>query len=118
MSGISVNIKGGKELERALDKYVKKNGTSDIEKSLDLHALLIESDAKRKVAVDTGRLRSSITVETPFTKGERTIGTNTIYAKFIEFGTRFQKARPYLFPAYEINRKKFIADLKKILNRV
>lgn len=57
----------------------------------------------RPPAVDTGRLRSSYTWRTgedprgPFVE----IGTNVIYAPWLEFGTRYMQARPHLRPAIE-----------------
>lgn len=54
-------------------------------------------------AVDTGRLRSSYTWRT----GEDIrgvyveVGTNVVYAPWLEFGTRYMKARPHLRPAID-----------------
>lgn len=59
--------------------------------------LQIQNYARLLAPVDTGRLRSSITA----TKGDRvvTIGTNVEYAAFVEFGTRYMAAQPFLRPA-------------------
>ena len=63
--------------------------------------LRIEALAKRLCAVDTGRLRSSIThdlgVDGRGLYGM--VGTNVEYAIFLEFGTRHMRARPFLRPA-------------------
>lgn len=61
----------------------------------------VQSHARKLCPVDTGRLRSSIIV----TKGNDgggfyvEIGTNVEYAAFVEFGTMYQKAQPFLVPA-------------------
>lgn len=117
MSGISINIEGEKEFKKAIDKYIRENGDAEIVQSLDKHALLIQSEAKKRAAVNTGRMRRSIAWER-VGRLTRNIGTNVIYAKFVEFGTRFMNAQPFLFPAYERFRKPFLKDLRRILNKV
>lgn len=60
-----------------------------------------ENTAKRLVPVDTGRLRSSISWRLGQTATGLfvEIGTNVEYAAFVEFGTRYMSAQPYLVPA-------------------
>lgn len=57
--------------------------------------------AKFLVPVDTGRLRSSITFQmsTLDSRPAVEVGTNVEYAPFVEFGTRYMRAQPYLIPA-------------------
>lgn len=69
-------------------------------------AMMVEREAKTRVPVDTGRLRSSIASE------ERTpllfeVGTNVEYAAPVEFGTSKMAAQPYLEPAIESARVAF-----------
>ena len=60
-------------------------------KSIDIHepltkaCLLVESEAKNKVPVDTGALRRSINTKIYDTYG--VVGTNLEYAPYVEFGT-------------------------------
>ncbi|WP_019008981.1 HK97-gp10 family putative phage morphogenesis protein [Deinococcus aquatilis] len=50
--------------------------------------------------VDTGRLRQSINVQ-KIGKGHYRVGTNVNYAPFVEFGTRYMRAQPFMRPAIE-----------------
>lgn len=73
-------------------------------------------------ASDTGNLVSGIT-----TKVEKSIsgsiqgqiiasandGQGGNYAKHLEFGTRFMRPRPFLFPALEKNKKRIISIFRK-----
>lgn len=70
-------------------------------------ALRIQNTARSLAPVDTGRLRSSIQAS----KGDGyvEIGTNVEYAVFVEFGTRFQPAQPFLRPAIAIGVADFPA---------
>ena len=77
----------------------------------------VQRDARRSVAVDTGRLRSSIRFDI---SGDGQIGeifTEVEYAAFIEFGTVNTDARPYLFPAWNQERPKFIKKISDIVGR-
>ena len=56
-----------------------------------------EAYAKKKCPVDTGLLRSSITHV--YDKTSAYIGTNVVYAPYVEFGTSRQKPQPFLRPA-------------------
>lgn len=80
-----------------LSEEVEKN----LEKSLGYGARLIEKSAKLKCPVDTGRLRLSISVDQK--KLTAIIGTNVEYAPHIEYGTKYQRAQPFLRPAYDEN---------------
>lgn len=46
-----------------------------------------------------------------------TIGTGYFVARFVEFGTRKMSARPFLGPAFEIMRPKYLQRLRDALNR-
>ena len=108
---------------------------------INASALKIESDAKSRVPVDTGRLRSSLKTE-KFGGIGRRVFTNVEYAPYVEFGTKsrvettisgvdysdvaiqFKKstggsggvgARPYLFPAFEAEKPKLIKNLKRLM---
>jgi len=65
--------------------------------------------------VDTGRLRRSITHEIEVTdKGViGRIGTNVDYGRYLELGTSRMKARPFLRPGLEKNKRK----IARILGR-
>ena len=93
-------------LERSIEKAIKA-----AEKELQLTALEIERDAKLNAPVDTGMLRASIT--STGSGSEYEIGTNVEYAPFVEYGTKYMAARPFLFPAFE----KGVRDLQKNIKK-
>lgn len=122
-----------------LESLLKKLNTlgADVDKIVDnalyQGAQKIQGDAKRlikaKDAFDTGRLHGSISVEA--IPNGYAIGTNVEYAPYIEYGTGLlgdptvshttrkygMKARPYLRPALNTN-KKYVAKLvrSRLLN--
>lgn len=72
-----------------------------VAKDLVRKAIRVQAAAKRLCPVDTGRLRASIAwrIERDWRGLAAIVGTNVTYAAPIEFGTRTQRARPYLRPA-------------------
>lgn len=60
----------------------------------------IESGAKRRCPVRTGRLRSSIHTEIE-SDLSGSVGTNVEYGPHVEWGTVKRPARPFLYPAFD-----------------
>ena len=103
---MSVKIEGLSNVNAALKKL--QNACPEAAKKAILSAaLLIEREAKIKTTpnVDTGNLRASITHEltedTSKNANGALIGTpdRVFYAPYLEFGTRRNRAYPYLIPA-------------------
>lgn len=107
MAGVEHNID---EVINSLEKKREK-AIEAAEKELQLTALEIERDAKISAPVDTGMLRGSIT--TTGGGSEYEIGTNVDYAPFVEFGTKYQAAQPFLFPAFEAATEDLPERIKK-----
>lgn len=84
-------------VKEGMEKY--KLGT---EKAVLALALSVEASAKGLAPVDTGTLRRSITHKPGRdVRGFYVdVGTNVVYAPFVEFGTRFMRPQPYLRPAF------------------
>ena len=97
---INITMQGAEKLRAAFKKSpmtVRKHLGIAMEKS----AFQLEREIKPITPYKTGRLRTSIGNETkegvrqvsPF---RTEIGTKVEYAHFLEWGTRFMKARPYM----------------------
>jgi HK97 gp10 family phage protein len=80
------------------------------EKAVNIAMLEIWRDARETAPVDTGNLANSIIPDGPFAKGLEAygyVGTNVTYAPFVEFGTKYMPARPFLGRALEAARRKY-----------
>lgn len=89
------------DFERGVNEGLKKYKLGT-EKAVLALALSVEATAKGMAPVDTGNLRRSITHKPGRdVRGFYVdVGTNVIYAPFVEFGTRFMRPQPYLRPAF------------------
>lgn len=74
----------------------------------------IECQKLAKIAcpVDTGRLRNSIL----YHPGDLscTVDTNVTYALYVEMGTRYMAAQPFLYPAYQQAGQNLLAKLSSL----
>lgn len=72
------------------------------EKDLARFGIRVQNEARQRCPVDTGRLRASIQTSGVQHDGRGAyieVGTNVGYAGFVEFGTRYMRAQPYMRPA-------------------
>jgi len=138
---MNVKLEGVEKVISNLKKYqVAKRGACEI--ALKETAFKIEGDAKRKVAVDTARLKGSISTNWAGSSmnrgrtsgkakaddgvgrpsGEKGLsvvtGTNVVYAPFQEYGTRKMAAHPFVYPAYFMHKDELAKRIKKIFGKI
>lgn len=111
----NIKVVGMTELKKAL----KKNVTMD--------------DVKRVVRHNGAELQSKMQDNADFTRGYATgttkrsigleikdggmtaeVGAKTEYAPYLEYGTRFMDAQPFVKPAYIEQKAKFESDMQKL----
>ena len=88
---ININVKDLNNLAAFLEGY-KEHVVSGVDNSRKKHAYMIEAMAKNKVAVKSGYLRNSI--NTKHGGNYSLIGTNVVYARAREYGSRAYVIRP------------------------
>jgi len=109
MAGIKVALKKAKALNKELDSY-QERVEREIAAEVQATALRIESGAKKRAPVDTGRLRASIGIlERALNGKEAVVGTR------VEYAPEQERRSPYLEPAAQENKEQFEAALAKII---
>jgi hypothetical protein len=107
-----------------------------MDRALPTIGLFVQGEAMLRVPVRTGRLRGSLTyatsraqnnarnpakptdaVKRPSDKETVHIGTNVDYGPYVEYGTRFSKAQPYLRPAVDDNRDRIVELYQREVHR-
>lgn len=89
-----------------------------IAKALRAAGKLVSAEAQRRIPVDTGAARASMSVsviEQTAQGAEAQIGPKLFYVKFAEFGTSRQTARPWLGPAYDATEDDAFEKIAEIL---
>lgn len=87
----------------AVRTRVRKNGS-------EMH-----KKAQKNVPVDSGNLKRNIELDITDNGLTAEVEPTADYAAYVEYGTRFMEAQPYLKPAYDEQKKKFIKDLNELV---
>lgn len=115
----NIKINGLEELQAKL----KKNVTMDDVKTVVQHnGAGLDNEMKRQAVfgrfaehpTTTGDTARSITLTIGDGGLSATVAPGTEYAPYVEYGTRFMDAQPFVRPAFDIQKTKFLDDLKKL----
>lgn len=113
---ISVKIKGLDKLERRLKKNASLNEVKTVVKK---HGAQMQDqmvvNAEFKKGYQTGATKRSIHGEKVQGGFGYEAGPTTHYSPYLEFGTRFMEAQPFVKPAFEDQKRKFKKDLNKLM---
>lgn len=88
-------VEGFKQAMQQFDSGMQRH----VHRQLASWAADVKALAKQLAPVRTGHLRSSIYAKISEWVAE--IGAEAAYALFVELGTRYMQARPYLYPAIQ-----------------
>lgn len=101
----------------ALQAKLKKNiQLNDVRQVVRAHGAEMNKAAQLKAPVDTGFLQGSI-VFTLADTGLTAQSTATAnYSIYVEFGTRYQSAQPFMRPAFNAQKRRFKADLERLMH--
>lgn len=108
-----------------LEKKLKENCTmNDVKVVVRMNGALLQKTMQRhaspsvafKKGYSHGDTKSSIKAPEISADGmSAKVGPTTKYAPYVEYGTRFMEAEPFVRPAYMEVHRKFIEDLKKLM---
>ena len=111
---------------------IKVEGLEKLEKKLKKNITL--DDVKRVVRNNGSQLQSKMQGNADFKKGYQTgttkrsigleiqdggftaeVGPETEYSPYLEYGTRFMEAQPFIKPAHEEQKQKFKQDMQRLV---
>ena len=109
---MSIKISGADKLSDAL-KHAQR--MVDVKACVSKHGADLNKVMVEKAPVKTGFLRRSIKLSKGNDGMSVTVEPTAEYAPYLEYGTRFMRERPFVKPALEKVKPKFIRDVKKIM---
>ena len=111
---------------------IKFEGLDELEKSLKENVTM--QDVKQVVKQNGAELQQKMQTKAEFTKGYQTgttkrsigleikdtgftaeVAPTTEYAPYLEYGTRFMEAQPFVRPALEEQERQFKSDMQKLV---
>lgn len=114
---------GMEKLQKKLRKNVDLN---EVKKIVKTNGAEMQAEAQRnadfkghyegkKFVPPTGTLRRSIGLEIKDSGMIAEVEPTAEYAPYVEFGTRFMNAQPYMKPAFEKQSKQFRKDMNELV---
>jgi HK97 gp10 family phage protein len=117
---VQLSIKGLKETQANMERILKELEGPPMDEAMRDATPIAQRDAQRNVPVLTGRLQASITSQV-VTQGKTVqgvIGSNVIYAPFVEYGTRRMRARRFLRNALENNEEEITRKIEGAVKEI
>jgi|SRR5690625_1532416 len=108
-------IDGMNALHKGLNQKLKH--AKKMPKIVSKHGSEMQKTMQRKAPVDTGNLRRSITLNKKNSGLVAEVQPNTEYASYVEYGTRYMNAQPYVRPAFRLQRAKFLSDVHRTIKK-
>lgn len=100
----------------ALQARLKRGANvQDVKNAVTLNGAELQKSMMQKAAVDTGNMKRSIKLVKKDGGYGVEVGPTVNYAPYVEFGTRYMTAQPFIRPSYEQQKTKFIQDIARLV---
>lgn len=107
-----VTIAGIEKLEKKLRKNMDLSAVKTVVKK---NGAELQTKAQKKAPVDTGTLKRSIGLSVADAGMTAEVEPKAHYGAYVELGTRFMNAQPYLKPAFDEQKRIFKQDMNKLV---
>lgn len=107
-----IKFEGIAKLNKGLKKRMDMSAVKD---TVKLNGSEMQKKAQRNAPVDTGTLKRSIGIDISDGGMTATVEPTAEYAPYVELGTRFMEAQPFLKPSFGEQKKQFEKDLKELV---
>ncbi|MCD8208548.1 MAG: HK97 gp10 family phage protein [Bacteroidales bacterium] len=111
-----VELKGLAELQAAIRERANTEAVKSVVKK---HGASMQTRMQRnadfRMGYQTGATRRSIGLAMSFDGLTATVGPTTYYSPYLEWGTRYMSAQPFVGPAFDVEEVLFLNDLRKLV---
>lgn len=110
-----IKLEGLTELQNKLKKNVKMDDVRKVVRKNGAEmARKMVTNADFDKGYQTGTTKRSINLEMENNGLTASAGATTEYAEYLEYGTRFMEAQPFVKPAFDEQKEKFKKDMSKL----
>ena len=114
MAGIKV--KGIDKLQKALKENVNLDDVKTVvKKNGEQLQRKMQKNADFKKGYQTGTTKDSIGIDITDEGLTVEVKPTTEYSPYVEYGTRFMEAQPFVRPAFNEQKAKFKSDMQKLV---
>lgn len=119
----SIKFEGIQDLQKKLKKNVRmddvksvvKHHGAELQQGIQNNADFRGHYENNVFVPPTGATKRSVTLEIKDGGMTAVAGPTTEYSPYLEYGTRFMDAQPFIKPAFDKQKKKFKKDLEKLM---
>lgn len=114
--GGGIRFEGLDKLEKAFKDNVKMDDVKKVvqQNGSELHRKTVRNADFTK-GYATGTTKRSISLDIKDSGFTAEVEPQTLYAPYLEYGTRFMQAQPFVRPAFEDQVRQFKKDLEKLM---
>lgn len=113
---MKIKIEGLDELQKKLKDNVTLN---DVKRVVQHNGAQLQTKMQAKAdfkgGYATGQTKRSIGLEIKDSGMAAEVGPETEYSPYVEYGTRFMSAQPFVRPALNEQKEKFKSDMQKLM---
>jgi HK97 gp10 family phage protein len=112
----SIKITGLDKLQKALKENVTMDDVKKVVKTngSQMHRKM-RANADFTKGYQTGQTKRSIGLEIKDSGFTAEVAPTTDYSPYLEYGTRFMGAQPFVKPAHNEQKQKFKSDMQKLV---
>jgi HK97 gp10 family phage protein len=112
----TIKIEGLDKLQKSLKENVTLNDVKRVVRhnGAGLQQKM-QDKADFKKGYQTGTTKRSIGLEIKDSGFTASVGPETEYSPYLEYGTRYMDAQPFVKPAYDEQKDKFKRDMQKLV---
>ncbi len=114
---MKVEFKGLDKIMRYMAKVTQEAVRGDMAKAVRQSTSECQQHAKDIVPVDTGDLKKSIGITMSDSGLTGMVEPTMHYRTYVEYGTRFMAAQPYMRPSFSRQEPIFKKDMDKIVEK-
>lgn len=117
--GIHIRFEGLTELQEklinakdpgAIKRVVRKNG-AELQSKMQREAVFVKGYSK-------GETQQSISLQITDGGSTAKVSPGTDYSPYLEYGTRFMEAQPFVVPAFDAQKDIFHKDIEKLVKKL
>lgn len=113
--GYSIEVVGLDEVTSAIAKKAKN--IENVKAAVAMNGTRLQQQSQKAAPVDTGTLRRSIGLEIKDGGLTAECTAKAHYSGYVEYGTRFMAAQPYMRPSLNLVKHQFKADVERLVRK-
>lgn len=105
--------------DKLLSQLKKNANLGDVKRTVKLNGSELHRQMQRNATFtkgyQTGETKRSIDLELKDNGFTSEVKPKTHYAPYLEYGTRFMSSQPFVKPSFDVQQKKFINDMRRLM---